>query len=56
MGAKLGTDLAAMVDETLAEQFMDSNQKAAVIAGRMPRSEGRKQQALCQPEVYKRRR
>lgn len=30
-----------MVGEVLTEQFMDSYEKAVVIAGRMPRSEGR---------------
>ena len=46
----MDANLAVMIDEILAEQFMDSYEKAAIVAGRLPCAGGRRQPAPCQPE------
>ena len=42
--------MTAMVHDILAEQLLDSFEKAAVISGRTPQAEGRKQPVQCLPE------
>ena len=49
-GCSLGADMTAVVEEILAEQLLDSYERAAILAGRLPRAGGRRQPLQCQPE------
>ena len=47
---QLGPSKAALAQQILAEQMIDSFEKAAMIAGRLLRTKGRKRTPPCQPE------
>ena len=49
-GCSLGADMTAVVEEILAEQLLDSYERAAMLAGRLPRAGGRRQPLQCLPE------